>query len=98
MPPRSTGLSPIASTPQPCWSGSSLALRPSLSMRLLLDAHVAIAIAAQLQREGIDVVALRDWQGGGYRNASDDLILVAALAEQCVLITFDCRTIPPLLK
>jgi hypothetical protein len=67
-------------------------------MRLLLDVHVAPAIARALQQDGIDVLAVRDWQGGLYRDASDTLILTAALADGRTLVTYDCRTIPTLLK
>jgi predicted nuclease of predicted toxin-antitoxin system len=67
-------------------------------MRLLLDAHLSPAIARQLQREGVDAVALRDWLGGSHRQALDDQILAVAASDQRVLVTYDRRTIPPLLK
>lgn len=67
-------------------------------MRLLLDAHVARAVARQLQRDGLDVVSIADWRDGDYRGAPDDQLLVAAASEQRVLVSYDCQTIPPLLK
>lgn len=67
-------------------------------MRLLLNAHISPTIARQLQREGVDAVAPRDWLGGNYWTAPDEEILAAALAEKRVLATYDLRTIPPLLK
>lgn len=67
-------------------------------MRLLLDAHLSPAIAQRLTAEGVDIASLRDWQGGSYRHAPDDQILVAALAEGRVLVTFDARMIEPLVK
>jgi hypothetical protein len=67
-------------------------------MRLLLDAHVSPAVARALQESGIDALALRDWQGGRFRNASDAQILVTAATEERVLVTYDLRSIPPLLK
>ena len=67
-------------------------------MRLLLDAHLSPAIAQLLTAEGTDAVSLRDWHGGNYRHAPDDQILMAALAEGRVLVTFDRRSIPPLVK
>jgi predicted nuclease of predicted toxin-antitoxin system len=67
-------------------------------VRLLLDAHVSPAVARQLERDGIDTVALRDWQGGNYRSAPDDQVLAAAASDERVPVTYDCQTIPPLLK
>jgi len=67
-------------------------------MRLLLDAHISPAVAARLRRDGVDAFALRDWRDGELRAASDAEVLAAALAEACVLVSYDCRTIPPLLK
>jgi predicted nuclease of predicted toxin-antitoxin system len=67
-------------------------------MRLLLDAHLSPAIAQRLNAEGTDIVTLRDWRGSNYLDAPDDQILVAALAEERVLVTFDSRTIQPLVN
>src|SRR5690242_3481439 len=67
-------------------------------MRLLLDSHIASALAEQLRGHGIDAVALPGWKGGNYQNADDRDLLAAAHASARVLVTFDCRTIPPLLK
>ena len=67
-------------------------------MRLLLDAHVSPAVARALQAGGSDALAPRDWHGGQYRTASDAQILAAAVAEERVLVTYDLRSIPPLLK
>jgi len=67
-------------------------------MRLLLDSHLPAALARQLQRHGIDVVALADWMDGSQRTASDDHLLSLAYTDQRVLVTCDCQTIPPLLK
>ena len=67
-------------------------------MRLLLDAHLSPAIAQRLTAEGIDIVSLQDWQGGIYLRAPDHQILAAALPEGRVLVTFDRRSIEPLVK
>lgn len=67
-------------------------------MRLLLDSHLSPAIAQRLTAEGTDTVSLRDWHGGSYLHAPDDRILMAALAEERVLVTFDRRTIQPLVN
>lgn len=67
-------------------------------MRLLLDAHISPAVARSLQHEGFDAVAVRDWLEGIHRSAPDDQLLAAAAVDDRVLVTFDRRTIPPLLK
>src|SRR5688572_30353946 len=67
-------------------------------MRLLLDAHVSPAVADGLIPNGIDAIALRDWQRGNYRHAADDQSLEAAVIDERVLVTFDARTIQPLVK
>ena len=67
-------------------------------MRLLLDAHVSPAVARSLRQAGVDALALQEWRAGGHRDAPDDLILEAAAADARILVTYDCRTIPVLLK
>jgi predicted nuclease of predicted toxin-antitoxin system len=67
-------------------------------MRLLLETHVHGALAAQLQRHGVDAIAVQDWQAGRYRNAPDEIVLVAAAAEGRVIVTFDLKTFSELLK
>ncbi len=73
-------------------------------MKLLLDEHIAPAVARGLSDVGaagdanLVVAALREWQGGAYLEASDALILQAALVEGWTLVTYDLRTIPLLLR
>jgi hypothetical protein len=67
-------------------------------MRLLLDAHISPTVAPRLRHDGIDTLSLRDWLDGRCRDASDEVILTEALADERVLVTFDLRTIPRLLK
>lgn len=67
-------------------------------MRLLLDEHISPAVAGQLRARGVDALPIRDWRGGGYRGASDEHLLTAAVQDERVLVTFDLRTIPTLLK
>lgn len=67
-------------------------------MRLLLDAHLTPNLARHLSEGGIDAVAIKDWLDRGYRSASDELILSAAFTDERVLVTYDCRTIPSILK
>lgn len=69
-------------------------------LRLLLDEHVSPAIAIQLARRGckVEVSALQEWEGGAYRGVPDPELLTAAAARGWTLVTFDRRTIVPLLK
>jgi predicted nuclease of predicted toxin-antitoxin system len=67
-------------------------------MQLLLDAHLPAALALQLQAQDIDAVTISNWQGGAYRTATDEQILVQAALDRRVLVTYDCRTIPMVLK
>ena len=67
-------------------------------MKLLLDEHVALAVARNLSAPGVEAMALRDWHAGAYLQVADDVILQAAHAEGWILVTYDRRTIPHLLK
>lgn len=73
-------------------------------MKLLLDEHISPAVARGLVAAGAAgsaghvVMALREWQDGAYLEASDALLLQAARVEGWTLVTYDLRTIPPLLK
>ncbi len=67
-------------------------------MKLLLDEHLAPVLAQRIVEAGTDAVALRDWHAGAYLEQSDDTILRAAYQEARTLVTYDLRTIPPLLK
>lgn len=63
-----------------------------------MDEHVGPAVSEALARAGMDAVALRDWRSGRLLETSDEEILSEAAEEGLVLVTFDQRTIPPLLK
>jgi hypothetical protein len=67
---------------------------------LLLDIHIPPAVAAGVvaRRPNCTVVSLRDWRDGAYRSAADADILKAAHDEGLTLITFDLRSIRPLLR
>lgn len=67
-------------------------------MKLLLDEHISPAVARGLVATGITAAPLRDWQAGAYLEAGDDVILSAAHATGWTLVTYDRRTIAPLLK
>lgn len=67
-------------------------------MRLLLDEHVAATLAKQMRARSVDAVAIPEWNNGNYRGADDEDLVPAAYLDRRVLVTFDCQTIPPLLK
>jgi hypothetical protein len=68
------------------------------STRLLLDAHVPKAVGDGLRLSGVEAVPVSDWRGGDMRTADDAALLRAASEDRLVLVTFDLRTIPTLLK
>ena len=67
-------------------------------MQLLLDVHIAPPSPARFNRMTVDALHVRDWPDGLYRDASGEAILTAALVHRRTLVTYDCRTIPTLLK
>lgn len=67
-------------------------------MRLLLDAHISPAVARELRRREVDAVAVSEWLGGNFRTAPDEQLLAAALSDERVLVTYDLRSIPILLR
>jgi len=67
-------------------------------VKLLLDEHISPAVVQGLSAAGIVVAALRDWQSGAFLEAADEVILQSAHADGWTLVTYDLRTIPPLLK
>lgn len=69
-------------------------------MKFLLDVHIKKAAVVALKRRvlSIYVVHLADWRGGAFRGADDAEILRACFEENRVLVTYDQRTIPSLLR
>lgn len=68
-------------------------------LSLLLDEQISPAVAAQLRGKQADVPvqSLYEWRAGAFVGASDDLVLRAAAQESLTLVTYDLKTIPPLL-
>lgn len=69
-------------------------------LKLLLDEHISPAVAAGLkQRNRLLVVRfMREWEGGGFLGQDDAACLQKAAAQSLTLVTYDRRTIAPLLK
>jgi hypothetical protein len=69
-------------------------------MKLLLDEHVPRAVAVGLRRRSRRLVvhAMNEWEGGNFLGQEDAACLREAAAQGLTLVTYDRRTIPPLLK
>lgn len=69
-------------------------------LKLLLDEHISPAVAAGLRRrnKAIVVYAVAEWEGGNFLGVYDATILHHATTQGLTLVTYDRRTIPPLLK
>jgi hypothetical protein len=69
-------------------------------LRLLLDEHLSPDVAEGLRRadKKLVVFCLAQWEGGRFMGSSDALVLHAAATQGLTLVTYDRKTIPPLLK
>ena len=69
-------------------------------LRLLLDEHVSRQVAVGLRRRGrgVEVYCMAEWEQGSYLGLNDSACLEKAGAQGLTLVTYDRRTIPPLLK
>ena len=69
-------------------------------LKLLLDEHISPQVVDGLRRRNpkVQVFCMRDWKNGRFIGADDDLILVEAAAQGLSLVTYDQRTIRPILK
>jgi hypothetical protein len=66
-------------------------------LKLLLDEQISPDVAVGLRRrKDVIVFAVADWEAG--RGLADDLLLEEAAAQKLTLVTYDRKTIPPLLK
>jgi hypothetical protein len=69
-------------------------------LKLLLDEHISPAVAAGMRRcdKTLNVCGMADWEIGSFLGQEDEMCLQQAAAQQLTLVTYDRRTIPPLLK
>lgn len=67
-------------------------------LAFLLDAHISPKVAEQItaKRPEIPIQSLRSWREGKLRQAEDPEILEAARQENLTLVTYDQKTIVPL--
>jgi hypothetical protein len=68
-------------------------------LSLLLDQHISAEIAEQIRvkRPEIPILSLYEWREGAFVGIADPLILHAAAEDRMTLVTYDRKTIPPVL-
>ncbi|HWF66613.1 MAG TPA: DUF5615 family PIN-like protein [Acidobacteriaceae bacterium] len=69
-------------------------------LKLLLDEHISPDVAAGLRRRIPELVirSMAEWEGGNFLGHEDSVCLRKAFAQGLTFVTYDRRTIPPLLK
>jgi hypothetical protein len=70
-----------------------------MSLSLLLDEHVSPAVSVQVrrQRPEVSIQSIHEWRGGTLLGKEDALLLAAAAEDGLALVTYDQKTITPLL-
>jgi hypothetical protein len=69
-------------------------------LKLLLDEHISPQVASGLRRRSraIEIRHMAEWENGLFLGQDDHACLREAPAQRLTLVTYDRRTIPPLLK
>lgn len=68
-------------------------------LKLLLDEHISPKVAHGLrQRNAIKVYYMNEWEDGRFLGQPDAVCLEAAALQGLTLVTYDCKSIPSLLK
>ena len=69
-------------------------------LQLLTDEQISPAVSRQApsRYRGIRIQAIRGWEGGHFLSAPDEVVLREAHKQRLTLVTFDLKTIPPLLR
>jgi hypothetical protein len=69
-------------------------------LKLLLDEHISPDVADGLRRRNRSLVIhwMAEWQGSDFLGKEDSACLLEAAKQGLTLVTYDRRTIPPLLK
>jgi len=69
-------------------------------LKLLLDEHISPEVADGLGRRNRSLMVrhMVEWEGGAFMGEEDSACLREAARQGLTLVTYDRRTIPPLLK
>jgi hypothetical protein len=69
-------------------------------LKLLLDEHISPTVALGLRRRhrSLTVHFMAEWENGQFLGQDDSACLEYAAEQEITLVTYDRRTIPPLLK
>jgi hypothetical protein len=69
-------------------------------LKLLLDEHISAGVANGVHRRNRSLVVLPmvQWESGNFLGKEDSVCLLEAAKQGSTLVTYDRRTIPPLLK
>ncbi len=69
-------------------------------LKLLLDEHISPRVATGLHRRhrAMEIRSMVEWENGRFLGQADHACLREAAAQRLTLVTYDRRTIPPLLK
>ena len=68
-------------------------------LSFLLDEQISPEIAKQIAQKypKIPIFSIHTWQNGNYLGVADETILQAAAMAKLTLVTYDRKTIPPIL-
>jgi hypothetical protein len=67
-------------------------------LKLLLDEHISPVVADGLRHRQLIVFCMTEWERGEFLGQQDSVCLKQAAAQGLTLVSYDRRTIPPLLK
>src|SRR5437870_3624116 len=67
-------------------------------LSLLIDEHISPVVAEQVQARNPGIIqSVHHWREGNFCGTADALLLLAAHEERLTLLTYDQKTIPPIL-
>jgi hypothetical protein len=68
-------------------------------LRLLMDAHISPVVPVQVKAVQPEIIirSLQEWRDGAFLGSKDDIILAEAQKDGLTFVTYDQRTIAPLI-